>query len=256
MPTVRGIRRGRDRGIDRGISHGATWSKDASSNKGVPANSAEWDIFRGAVGGGSIAAPTGLWGMQDISGGAAAAIGAIPLVEEGARIDYQQAISGWTRKAITTRGDAIFTSSASLPDPATTSVMVLSYAVIEAAVSTSDRMYIGLTNIADFQTTPTPVIRVVNSGNILDGAATINGAVHPFVLKFDRAANTVSVYSDQEKISVAIAGNPNKIIAFSGSPTPGVTKFLYGGYWSGTGAEMSDATVKAMLQGLGWTVAW
>lgn len=234
----------------------AAWSTDTLAAKPVPANTAQWNAFRAAK---TLTAstPNGLWGLQDASGGAAAAIGSIALVEEGARIDYQQTIANWTRKAITSRGDAVYSSSASLADPATTSQMLLCYATIEGAGVTNDRMYIGLSNSAIMQTTAAPAVRVTHGGNIIDGAATIDTAVHPFILKFDRAAGTVVVYSDQEKISITQGVTaPNKTIAFAGSPTPGLTKFLYGAYWTGAAAELSDANVKLLLQALGWTVAW
>jgi hypothetical protein len=33
------------------------------------------------------------------------------------------------------------------------------------------------------------------------------------------------------------------------------TRYLYGAFWSGAKAELADADVKRLLQGLGWTVS-
>lgn len=232
-------------------------TKDATSNIYVPANGTEWGTVHTALGFGS--APVLAWGCQDASGGAAAIVGSINLDPEapGTRIDYQQAVSGWTRKAILSRGDAILTSNAGLPDPATTSMMIMGYLVIEAPGSSNDRITLGNTNRALLQVTTDPAIRVVNSTNVQNGAAVIDGAVHPFILQFDQTANTVTCFSDQEYVTVAKLVDPNKEISFVGAPAgSGKTYILYGALWSGAAAELTRTQVKALETILGWSPSW
>lgn len=221
--------------------------RDALSGWMIPATTAHWNLVHSYLGFGG--APILQWGCQDASGGAAAQIGSINLDAEapGTRLDYQQTISGWTRKAILSRGDALISNNAGLPDPATTSVMAFAILIFEAAAVTNDRITIGAANRALLQTTTTPVVRVVNSTNIQDGAVTIDSAAHGHILKLNQTADTVSVISDLETQSVAKIADPTKEISFVGSPVPGRTWMLLGTLWSGANAEISNAQAASLI---------
>lgn len=234
-----------------------TWTVDATSGIACPADATEWADFISANGL-SIAVPDYLWLMQDASSGAAAAIGSISLVEEGSRIDYMQTVTGWSRKAIKTRGDALLSTSASLPDLSTTSMTLLGYASIVDAGLTVDRMLFGTSAFSRIQTMNTNLPRILTGGfNSVNAASSINSDARPIMFKYDTTGNTIALYMDTERISIATDTDPSgKKIWFTGTVSPGFSYWLLGAGWVGSAAEISNANAKAFLVAANWSIPW
>ncbi len=235
-------------------------TKDATSNKFVPANLTEWATTIAAAGI-SISPPDHLWLLQDAGTPYAAAIGSISLSDAGSRHDNAVTITGWSRKGQRSRGDEFKTSDSSLPNPLTQSQMLLVYAIPEVpgvSQTLSSNMYFGdavQDALWQMQTDGTQAVIGLTSTN---GLATVTNVVHPMFLQSHRADSKVRLVTDQEKLEGTI-GSPDttKYIALGGnSINNGAVSYLYCAAWDATNAEISTANMKLLLQTLGWTVAW
>lgn len=236
-------------------------SKDATSNIYVPANAAEWTTFIAAAGL-SIAVPDALWLFQEASGNPADSIGSFTLTASGTGISYQQAVTGWSRKAIkfTDAGTgALVSTSTSLPDISTTSMLTVAYCdILSTPASARDIVTQGTTTRDALQVTTTPRFQALSGSNASPQNGTPVGAVRPYTLRTNRSASTVLGTTDIHKavptFSTSITG---KKITFgnlaSGSPP---LTCLYSFELHGVNAELSDATLKSLLQALGWTITW
>lgn len=228
-------------------------SQDASSLKYCPANSTEWGTVTTAAG---VSAVSLGWGMQDLAGALAASVGAVTLASEAARQDYNQTVSGWARKGVLSRGDGWLTSDASLPDISTTSQLLLVYALQAVTSTGTDSMWLG-TTYARTRVLSSGLVQAVSAAGVsASGAGDVRGAVRPFVLQVNRASSLTKLYTDQEKLSVAVSTVTGKGIYIVGSLVGDETTFLLGAQWQGAAAEMTDAQVKTLLQTLGWTIPW
>ncbi len=228
-------------------------AKDATSGIYLPATAAQWTSL-------GLTAPSSLYLCQDAATPLADAIGAVTLAAGGTGLSYQTAVSGWTQKATqTTNGTAgrWATTSATLPDLSTTSCLMLVYALPLTPGATRGGMNMGTTEAAiGFQTGP--VTRHISGANATAGVGDPTLAVHPFVIKFDRTNTIQTNYSDLEKVSPTfstLVTGKRWSLGGEGTITDQV-QFLFAARWDGAAAEMSDATVKSMLQKLGWTIPW
>lgn len=237
---------------------GPSWSVDATSGIAVPASAAEWTAFIASKGL-SVSVPDALWLMQEASGNAADSIGSFTLTAGGTGLAYQQAVSGWSRKAITfTDGGTgqLKSTSASLPDISTTSQLTLVIALVSTIGGTRNFVTQGTTKSALNLTNAAPRVRVASSSNSTDGALDPTVGVKPFVLGTNRTAGSTTGYTDVEKLSptfsTAVTGKTACIGANSANG-PGAA-VLYACEWHAAKAELTDANVKALLQALGFTV--
>lgn len=237
-------------------------TKDATSGKRVPASSAEWTSLISYYSR-SYSAPNSLWLCQEASGNLADSIGGNTLTAN-ASPGYQQAVSGWDRDAVTfvvnTAGQR-FTAVIAAFAPATHSMMWLGYIALTDNPSTTRSVLdvgAGATTLL-VQHTATGLVRCNCAAVTTDSSGSYTGAgVIPLVMIYDRTNSTVKVYTDAEKItgtySASVTGTNQGIGAASGNSTGQAT--LYLAAWADSAAELSDATLKLMLQDLGWTIAW
>jgi hypothetical protein len=223
-PRVRYLRERAKRGGAFTMS-GVT--RDATSNVYSPASAAEWTTTR-SVAGITSGNPFSMWLLQEASGALADSIGTAPLTNSGG-MAYQQAVTGWTRVSMLAsdlNGAYSLANAAdtALPDLSAESSLVLGYLKITGA----------------------------------PGSGNVTTAVRPWVLRYDRAASTIALFTDLEKVSIAFAnsGSTKRIFYGAGFQNAPGFQILYGAHWKGAAAELSDASVRSLLQALGWTVAW
>lgn len=240
-------------------------TRDAASGKYFPASAAEWDIVL-SVAGVSSGGPSALWLCQEASGNLADTIGAFTLTAGGAAATYQQAITGYTRKGIALADGATsaFTSSSlSLPSLLTQSQLVLAVIRLPVAIPGTGRAFVSVgstgTRLSAQVLATTGKYRAQSAANAADGAASIcDGTVHPVVIRHNRTASEADGYTDVEKLQptfgATTAGQEIKLgnsLLFASA-----SAYLYACSFHLGSAELSDAQVKAILQVLGWTVAW
>lgn len=229
-------------------------TRDATSGIYCPANAAEWSTVMAAAGI-SSGGPSLLYLLQEASSNVADSIGAFTGTVTAA--SYQQPVTGWSRKAITgIDGGAglIDNLSASLPDPSTTSMLMLSYAIVSAAPAAIRNVQsLATTNLATSRVNTTPCAQGVSGASVVTGTSNPTGAVRPWVLEYDKTNSAVTVYTDQEKLSptfTAASGQRHRLhLDFAGG-------FLYHVAFFGPAAELTDAQVKTLLQTLGWAIPW
>lgn len=261
MAAVRGIRRGRVRGRQRGVSRGLSWSRDATSNKGVPANAAEWTALLASAGV-STGNPSIVWGMQVASGNLTDSIGSFTGTAAGTGITYSSAVPGWTRVGITTTEAAtgVFTNTDSgLPDLSTTSILVLSYCKINSAPGTFRNIHGAGTspNLMGFvKSGPELQVFANASGSTLSGVDP-TGQVRPFVLQHNITSSSQGWYTDQEKLNNIFSAVTGKSVQVCGGANGAADATnLYTAVFFGAAAEMSQSQIKAVLVALGWSPPW
>lgn len=244
------------------VDSAATWSVDATSGIGAPADSTEWATINSSES--LSAAPDNLWLMQEASGNLSDSIGAITLTASGT-VSYQNAISGWSRYGLgTTDGTAgkWGVSSGTGPDPSSTSVAALLYVRIDNV--TTERNLLSLTdssgNLLVINVTAGGLLRAyVDTNNASGGTNYEAGSVFPLLFVYDRTNSRARVFTDVEKISPTYgSGTADGLKFFGGNSTAVLTgRYLYGAWFTGSDAEWlsTDANAKALLEALGWTVS-
>lgn len=235
-----------------------TWTKDATSGKGTPASLAEWNnvLITSGLSGKS---PSMLVGCQEAAGNLADAITGINLTASGTGLSYQNAVAGWSRKAVQTTdaGTGTFSSaSASLPDISTTSMLVMIYEQLLAApAATRSTLTMG-TTVCDAEYTLTPRNRQVCGANNLIGGVDPTGSVRCKFILIDRTAARTVLYTSQEKVTTtfgATATGKTLKMGAAGAASAGVA-YLYLTAFFGAAAEMTDLQIKTLAATLGWSL--
>jgi hypothetical protein len=205
-----GVYRGVFHGVIHGVKHNeliyggadpmADVSQDSGSGIYVPATNDEALAAQG-VAGLTYGAPTSIWLMQDASGGPVDVNGTNNLSAFGA-VAYEQSITGWSRKAIGMAdgavGAEVASVEASLPDLASTSVLLIFFVALPAAPAAS-RTLMGLGSSSyQARISTTPSYTIFAGGNNAAGASNLGTTVHPFFLRHNRTAGSVLFGTDQE----------------------------------------------------------
>jgi len=231
-------------------------TNDSTSGKGVPLTTAEY-IARG------YAAPMSIWGLQEASGNPADSVGAVTLTATSPA-GYQQAVAGWTRKAITFAANSndLFNNSApALPDTSTTSQLILAYIAVTSAPAGDAELVLGGGNNTRIVINSSNVMKVsVDTGATITatGATPVGVVVRPYVLKINVTGSAIVGYNDLDKVVPAFSASASgtKVFFAAGIENAPASALLYAAMWKGAAAEMSDATVKALLTDLGWLPVW
>ena len=173
---------------------------------------------------------------------------------------YNQSIAGWSRKGVTF-ADAdvdgrLQTVDGSLPDPATTSSLVLAYVAITGTPAASPRNVFTIATPAVIgsycNTTPSPLNINGSTGS---GASNLGTTVRPWWTRFNVTASTSTTLTDQEKVSSTYAAGAGRAWLLGGANAPPMwCGYLVG--FASTAAELSDAQIKTVSQLLGWTIPW
>lgn len=259
-----GIVHGISHGIDRGNLMG-TVTIDSSSNKYVPSSVDEWNTVM-TVASVSISAPNHLFLCQEASGDLVDTIGgAITNLSPQNGPLYEQAVSGWTRKAVgfTDGGSNRFILSSGFPDPLTTPYFFLTYMATTDETPAANRFILSLGSaaISGLINRSTGHLRTVAGANqTADSTNTFgNNIVRPLTLFADSTGNVTRGGDDQQLQSPTHADASGVRVAIpnasAGASSP--TQVLYMAIWTGVQAtNFSTANLKAVLQTLGWSIPW
>lgn len=234
--------------------------RDATSNIYLPADSAQWTQLRTAAGL-SMANPDSLWLCQEAAGNLADSIGALTLTAIGAPL-YQQAAAGWTRKAVSVSADGAadrFAATAGVgPSPATTSQLWLILGTMPATPA-GTRFFLGLNltgglsnhRLGHLLASGFPRSQV--NGVNVDGSNSISNELQACAVKLNNTASEAKSYTLDEKLTNAFVAVADGTKGFGNGS---LIKVVYAAMWSGAAAEVADADFKALLQAMGFTVAW
>jgi hypothetical protein len=234
---------------------------DAASGMRLPANAAESTIFMSAVGIGG-AGFSSIWNCQEASGNLADAVGGVTLTQSGAGHLYRQAVAGMTRLAATTTDGTVgqkWLNTTTAPDPATVSAAWFALVRMPAANPAAARCLMANGGTLDFRIQTTGVVRIINGAGTNGLSAMAGGGVHLLMLRRNVTASTFVGFTDLEKIVGtfgAVASNPMFVL---GGQTAAAADagYLWTGIISGAAAELSDAQMKAIAEGiLADTVPW
>lgn len=230
-------------------------TRDSTSLKYAPANLAEWNTVLAVAGVGS-GPPASVWNMQEASGSVFDSIGSITL---GSNMPtYQSSVTGWTRKAI--RGtdgtpNQHLINSTTAPNPSLTSTLLMCYVEVPATPP-AVRDIMCVQNNADIRYNTTGHLRLVSgAANDLTGAAS---SVRLVILLTNNTGSVSACFTDQEKfVGTYVLPTNGVLTSFGGTnATNSTAGFMYGCEFTGASAELSSATLKTILQTLGWTIPW
>lgn len=250
----RGVRVGPRTGA-YGAAAPATIPTDATSGKGVPLTLADYALATSKV-------PSHTWGMQDAAGNPAATVGTA-LTATGASILYQQAVAGWSRKAIQIpelSGRRLAFTTGALMNPASGSVAWFAY--IDVVSNTSTLPVVTLSNNATpmhCSVTIAPIATLRVATNTSNGVANpVTAGVIPWLLVYNKTAGTAKLYTSQEIITgvynAGVGDGTVKGLGAAGSPA--TFNVLLAAGFDGANAEFDDAKARSFLQALGWTIPW
>ena len=233
---------------------------DATSGLKIPQTGAEWTAL--AVSG--VAAADSIWRCQEASGVLAdsgANATPTPLTLSGTGT-YANVVTGWASKGLAT-ADGVNgswkTTGGAAANPASASQLMLGYILVSNTPTVNrDVMEFYASGALAVRITVTPRTALKVGGGATTGTNSPVGSVRPFVMKYDHTGLAVALYTDQEKLIGTYAAQASISIGLGGfnAASPPTANYLYAAAWYGAAAEMSDATIKAMLQALGWTIPW
>lgn len=234
-----------------------SWTLDATSGMGVPTDS-EWAAVMTAAGIGS-GEPNHLWLCQEAAGALAdSKTGGSESLSAFNSPLYQQAIAGWTRKAVRCDdpGDAFY--STLIGNTTTESITVLAYLYTTTPAAYRNVINLGTgTGARLMRMSTAPIYDCAGNGGQATGLGVSDpsGVVRPVIVTVNRAAGRFGVYTDQEKIVpvYTVPAGGGAYFSFEGCET---SRVLYAAMFRGTRAEMSEAQIKSLLQTLGWTIPW
>lgn len=227
--------------------------QDAASSKYLPSSSAQWSE---QLTGSGIANPANLYLLQEASGNATDAIGGKTLTASGT-LTYQQAVSGWTRKAIvTTRGTAGKLVNNTFANVNASSFTLMLVALVDTTgagstvARTIARMGTTFDGDACLESNATPRLQVGRGGTSSRVAGSTNptGAVHVYFLRVDDTANTVDAFLNATKIVGGAQGCSGTELCFGGDNVqtwyPNDTAYLYAAAWT---SALSDADIGVIV---------
>jgi hypothetical protein len=240
-----------------------SWTIDPESQKAVPANRAEWVDFIAANQLG-IMPPDGLWLMQEAAAPLADSIGTIPLNTQGTTVMYQRPVAGWSRLALASSpdsGNAIAhnNQNAGFPriDQASLTVLAL-YATSTTPSANRTLLCGGCCNEAllahVFIDTQNRFHLTLAATGTAAGTMNHGTGPVPLVLKLDRTNMQQRLLTNLETITPPFTplGNVRGIITGGAiQPTPD-GRWLYMAAWYGANAEMTDVSIRSMLDAMGW----
>lgn len=253
-----GFRMGSQIGLvgDAAFAAMAGVTRDVASQIYCPADAEEWDAAL-AVAGIASGGPSRLLLCQDPGPNLADSIGSFTGTVAGTPIAYQQPVAGMTRLGVA-GADAgtgvIDNTAAGLPDPLTTSSLMISY-IFPASTPAAIRNFqvLGTGVITTTRINTTPRFQGLSGANTLTGAAAITGAVRLMIMQLDRTNSVVRCATDLELLLPAIAATAGKrhrlSLGYAGALT-------YHAEFHGAAAELTEAQLRTLCETLGWDVIW
>lgn len=223
---------------------------DAGSGWAVPESTTEWTSLLAGTG---IGNPSDLWLCQEAAGNLADSIG--PNVLTAYNIpSYQNAVSGWSRKAINcqSQNDAFYnengTNCGDIDTNSNLILLICAYggtpsatkSIVNIGDPNHDARHMGVSN--------TPVFAAYGTGQATgNGSDNPGTGVHVALIQIDRTNGAFVVQTDQETIQpvyTAPAGGAYTYLSLgpdsSGDGTTAIY-ILYAALWHGSAAEMNSA---------------
>lgn len=241
-------------------------TRDAASGQYFPSTIAEWTTFSAhhftATANYPSASfiPFAIYNLQDASGNPVDASGnGFTLTASGTGLSYQQSVTGYSRKAITTTaaGSGLLQSTAAgLPDISAESQLAITVCrVTTQAVANRDVCSIGAptAHVKALTVTTTGVGRVFCNANQASGAVDEGGVVQPWCLQIDQTANTAALFTLASKVVpvfAATATGKGIQLGHVGS-NDAVVAYLARYDFRGSVAEITATQMKAVLIALG-----
>lgn len=238
------------------------WAVDATSGKAVPANAVEWTEFLKAHGLANIAAPSGLWLLQENAGLLVDSIGTVVLSPFGGPL-YGQAVPGWSRQGVGTVDGSSSgfrtVGDGSMPDVAISSMTMLALVELPAPAPAASRsvMILGSSSPAAYVHVDLEATRRLSAATL---AAQGTGTMDPgtaaagIMVKHDVSASQQKVFTRKETFTkpfTALGVSRGLFIGGGSGPAP-TGRWLYLTAWYGTKAQISDADAAKLMTALGW----
>lgn len=250
------------------IVNGLAVTSDATSGKYLPQDLTEWNALLTGIGS-TMSAPDAMWRCQEPSGSLFPSIGEILLAPSANAPSYRQAVAGWSTLAVTFPDGSIrqfFSTTGSLPNLATDDMFTIAYVAFPASAPSVGRnvmqMGTGNNTNADMVVLATSGKTRTASGantNTSTSTTTCDGAVHFVGLLNDRTNSRARGYTDLDKMtptfSTSVTGR-QLAIGFSNAGFSLAEGVLYIASWFNANARVSDADVKLLAEGLGFTIPW
>jgi hypothetical protein len=239
-----------------------SWAVDSTSGKAVPANAVEWTAFLKEHGLSRIAAPSGLWLLQEPVGPLVDSIGTVVLTPFGSP-SQAQPVPGWTRKGVGVPdgsnsgfGNKLDTA---LPNVMTQSMTALTLVVLPSGPPGALRtvMVEGSSSLDAFaraDVSPAKRLEIRINTTSATGTQDPGTTAAGLMLKLDVTHGEQKVITRKE--TVALTNTPlttsrGLYIGGAANPAPDA-KWLYLVAWYGAKAEITDADARALLTALDW----
>lgn len=236
-------------------------SQDSTSLWYLPADSTEWTEL---LDGTTMSGPSNLWLCQEASGNLTDVIAGdtATLVNVFGTLAYQQAITGWTRDAITTTdGNVInFANSGTGINLGTTSAMMLAF-VERTGTPADTRIIMGMggalyANILSAWLDASNHLRI-GTGTSPTAAGTVDHGLNtlvPIILQHDVTNSVQRIITPSETITQSFTAVSNEagqvFLGTLGGVGGGPVGVAYWALWQGAAAEMSTGEITELLSRL------
>jgi hypothetical protein len=238
-----------------------TWTTDATSGKGMPANAKEWETYLGSVGLSGYQ-PMSQWSLSVASAAsltdALQLRGAVSLTVTGTNATFQAPVAGWSAQGITVTNGATFratTTNGLLPNLATDNCAALMYMRVASAPSAIRTPLLFGTTVHNLRIDTTPRFRSDSGVNNAVGTVDPTGQVRPYMLVNDVTGSLSLGLSDQEKLSPTRGAVTGKQYGFGWGSNPAGSYIGLMTLW-GPRVRFTSTTAKTLLEGLNWTIPW
>lgn len=232
-------------------------TEDPTNANYYPANAAEWTLFMAAIGL-STGNPSSVWNLQEASGNAADSIGGVALTANSITL-YRQPVPGASRlciRGVDGTANSNLRNITTAPNPSLTSCLLLAFVDLPTTPA-AIRDMIALATNSDVRYNTTGKLRLFAGAN----ADLLNapGASQRWIaLRSNLTLTTVTAFTDQEKFpgTWVLPTNASHVALGGDNASMPAAGFAYACEFTGAAAEMTDAQVKTLLQGLGATIPW
>ena len=238
---------------------------DATSNIMVPNDITQWYKVTRAAGITNLGPPNSLYLCQEAAGNLTdtLAVGSTATLTAANTPTYNNAVTGWSRLSVNFVDGGLqkFTGTVGQPLLSANSILFIGYVSVGPVMAAGPRSCILLGTATaqggNFGVGTANIQAKSGAGAAVNGSVVVINKVFPYVVRYDKTAGTLTVYSDAEKVQVGsfTAGTTGGLYLGGQSSAFG-GGFLYAAQFTGKAAEIGDAGVRTLLQTLGWTVAW
>lgn len=235
-----------------------TWTIDATSNKGMPATTTEWNslISSNSL---TIPAPSHLWIFNAASGNITDVIGGKTLTAGGSP-GYHQNVTGWASFFVGPSGAASNQTflNAAMQNVNAHSSWVLGYCLFNQTAQNMQRMFHGGSDNNSFESAAgTKKMRLRTGANAGNSTLDHDSVVRPINMGVDLTNSLNVIWSDIERKQITFAtpasGTNFEVQTGISLDTAAIHQVCMAVQWEDFCP--TDAQVKATLQALGWTVS-